>query len=204
MLLRCLGSRAAVLRQAKLNFTESPEPKSQPVFKLLSAGKTELCLFFSPRSFPLSESKQMRFASLCTPPAQVRLPGGMQAVAEDPCPAEACPRATTNFCLVWRLVSPLPIMVTGSRDTIPLSASFLKLMSHLTPAGPPGKPLPEPCCSHGYKLLSFPALFYLWMTCTHLALFFLYPNWLLAQMALFPALVFILQRAVPSAVGLPT
>lgn len=154
MLVGCLGSRAAVLRQAKLNFTEGPEPKSQPVFKLLSAGKTEPCLFiFLPVQRPSSKSKRMRFASLHTPPAQVRLLGRMRAVAEDPHPVKASPRATTDFWLVLRPVPPR----TGSRDANPLPASFLKLMSRLTLASPLGKPLPEPCCSHGYKLLSFPA-----------------------------------------------
>lgn len=37
-----------------------------------------------------------------------------------------------------------------------------------------------------------------------MALFFLYPHWLLTWMAPFPALVFILWQALPSAVGLPT
>lgn len=100
--------------------------------------------------------------------------------------------------------SPLLPAITSSRDTNSLPASFLKLMSCLTLASPLGKLLPEPCCLHGYKLLSFPASVYLWMTRTHLALFFLYQHWLLARMAPFPALVFILWQALPSAVGLPT
>lgn len=96
----------------------------------------------------------MWFASLRAPPGQVGPPGRMRAAAEEPHPAKASPKATTNFWPVWRPVLPA---VTGSRDANPLPASFLKLMSRLTLASPPGKPPSEPCCSHRYKLLSFPA-----------------------------------------------